>query len=196
MILLIVHTMDCRLCNWLHNLSAALALSNTPCVCTQTVTLSPTKGMWGCSALKASQRAEWRSTTMADGEQCVTTAGTSLRLRWCVVSSTSLEREALLGRTMDQVRSFIPHQRAVNHCTEWGAVIKCFTLLLRHFTATGPIWLDDISCKGTENYLVACGFKDWGITDCTHKEDVGVICETGSMYLNLCLIAALHALFL
>lgn len=44
--------------------------------------------------------------------------------------------------------------------------------------ASGPIWLDDLDCKGTENYLSTCTFKDWGLTDCSHKEDVGVICET------------------
>uniref|UniRef100_UPI0037E836A2 galectin-3-binding protein A-like n=1 Tax=Semicossyphus pulcher TaxID=241346 RepID=UPI0037E836A2 len=46
--------------------------------------------------------------------------------------------------------------------------------------ATGPIWLDDLVCKGTENYLSTCTFKSWGLTDCSHKEDVGVICETGT----------------
>ncbi|CAB1458975.1 unnamed protein product [Pleuronectes platessa] len=45
---------------------------------------------------------------------------------------------------------------------------------------SGPIWLDDINCKGTENHLFTCGFKGWGVTDCTHKEDVGIICETES----------------
>ncbi|XP_019957401.1 galectin-3-binding protein A [Paralichthys olivaceus] len=45
---------------------------------------------------------------------------------------------------------------------------------------TGPIWLDDINCEGTENHLFTCGFKGWGVTDCSHKEDVGIICETES----------------
>uniref|UniRef100_A0A3P8VNK2 Galectin 3 binding protein n=1 Tax=Cynoglossus semilaevis TaxID=244447 RepID=A0A3P8VNK2_CYNSE len=43
--------------------------------------------------------------------------------------------------------------------------------------ATGPIWMDDMICQGTEKHLLNCAFKSWGVTDCTHKEDVGIICE-------------------
>lgn len=47
-----------------------------------------------------------------------------------------------------------------------------------HFGAgSGPIWLDNVVCKGDEPYLPRCQNLGFEVHNCGHNEDAGVICE-------------------
>ncbi|NXF94488.1 DMBT1 protein, partial [Eubucco bourcierii] len=41
----------------------------------------------------------------------------------------------------------------------------------------GTIWLERVSCVGTEELLAWCPAGPWGATSCTHAEDAGVVCS-------------------
>ncbi|NXO16517.1 DMBT1 protein, partial [Oriolus oriolus] len=42
---------------------------------------------------------------------------------------------------------------------------------------SGSIYLDDVNCAGTESSLFQCGHRGWGVHNCGHSEDAGVVCS-------------------
>jgi len=49
----------------------------------------------------------------------------------------------------------------------------------RYGTGSGPIWLDNVYCRGMETDIADCRHNGWGIHDCGHPADVSVACTTG-----------------
>ena len=39
-----------------------------------------------------------------------------------------------------------------------------------------PIWLDNVDCRGSEENIDSCPHNAWGVHNCGHFEDAGVIC--------------------
>ncbi|KAJ8040920.1 Deleted in malignant brain tumors 1 protein [Holothuria leucospilota] len=58
----------------------------------------------------------------------------------------------------------------------YGGAIEA-TTMARFGQGTGPIYLDDLSCTGTELNILSCPRQSLGSNNCGHNEDAGVICE-------------------
>lgn len=54
-----------------------------------------------------------------------------------------------------------------------GATAQCCA---RYGQGSGPIWLDNVACTGTEMSLFDCGGTNLGFHNCFHFEDVGITC--------------------
>jgi len=85
----------------------------------------------------------------------------------------------------------------VNYESEWGTVcdddfddldaaVFCRSIGYSSSGATaigyfgggeGPTWMDQVACTGEESSLEECSRNDWGVEDCSHSEDVGVLCR-------------------
>ncbi|XP_067881810.1 scavenger receptor cysteine-rich type 1 protein M130-like [Heterodontus francisci] len=42
---------------------------------------------------------------------------------------------------------------------------------------SGPVWLDELNCSGNESFLWECPSASWDNHDCSHEEDVRIMCS-------------------
>ncbi|XP_078583008.1 uncharacterized protein LOC144865859 [Branchiostoma floridae x Branchiostoma japonicum] len=62
-------------------------------------------------------------------------------------------------------------------CRQLGFGAALEAKLAGHFgEGSGNVWLDEVACRGNETDLGDCPADSWGRSDCSHKEDVGVVC--------------------
>uniref|UniRef100_A0A8U7NTX4 Uncharacterized protein n=1 Tax=Corvus moneduloides TaxID=1196302 RepID=A0A8U7NTX4_CORMO len=62
-------------------------------------------------------------------------------------------------------------------CRQLGCGQPMAALDTAHFgLGSGRIFLDDVQCRGDEPSLQMCRHNGWGVHNCAHVEDAGVIC--------------------
>ena len=85
----------------------------------------------------------------------------------------------------------------IQHNSQWGTVcdddwdmndaevvcrqMGCGRAVSAHGSAhfgrgSEPTWLDNVGCSGTERYLAQCSHRGFGVENCGHHEDAGVVC--------------------
>ena len=52
-----------------------------------------------------------------------------------------------------------------------------FSRIVRTLRGSGQIWLDNLSCSGTETRLIDCEHNGFGFHNCIHANDAGLICS-------------------
>ena len=62
-------------------------------------------------------------------------------------------------------------------CQQLGHLRAVSTHGAAHFgEGSGPIWYDNVDCTSSETNITQCSHSGIGVHNCTHSQDVGVVC--------------------
>ena len=144
-----------------------------------------------------------RVITLDEGENAIAVTvtaedGTSRTYTVTVTRAGASDAEAVEGG-LRLVNGSGPHEGRVEiyHDERWGTVCDDYwtpedaAVVCRQLGYDGaaqalrrakygegedPIWMDNVQCEGDEARLADCPFRGWGVHNCKHREDAGVIC--------------------
>ncbi|KAI2645381.1 Scavenger receptor cysteine-rich type 1 protein M130 [Labeo rohita] len=78
-------------------------------------------------------------------------------------------------------------------CREVGCGEAVEAVSNAHFgQGSGPIWMDNVACSGSESTLKNCRSRGWGVHNCDHYYDAGVRCSETLTYGRSRLVAGSH----
>ena len=68
-------------------------------------------------------------------------------------------------------------------CGQLGLDYVATTTRASYGEGTGEIWLDNVMCTGSETELLDCTHNGFGVHNCIHREDAGLICGSKLTYM-------------
>ena len=108
-------------------------------------------------------RGAWRYITTTSGAPYAMTTGPLLKLKLCA--------ESLASQVTPEVATVLVISYAVGVADGGNLNQAPFG------GGSGHIWLDEVMCEGSEYFLHQCNHDNFGINNCDHNEDAGVICQ-------------------
>uniref|UniRef100_A0AAZ1XU82 Deleted in malignant brain tumors 1 protein-like n=2 Tax=Oreochromis aureus TaxID=47969 RepID=A0AAZ1XU82_OREAU len=125
------------------------------------------------------QLGDLRSSCRHHKDAGVICSGVAIRLAGSGSTQCSGRVEIAYNKTWGTV---CDHNWDINDAEVVCRELNCGTALnatrSAHFgEGTGEIWLDDVSCSGSERSLTECQHREFGRHSCTHSKDAGVICS-------------------
>jgi len=70
-------------------------------------------------------------------------------------------------------------------CRQLGHEFISVTRSASYGQGRGPIWLNDLTCTGSENRLIDCPHESSPSYRCSHNKDAGLVCYGTYLYTDL-----------